>query len=97
VLLIVMRGGFTTAEQMMLEFGQQDLASVLRPRTTLRLMEREHDPSEDERRRRLAELDSAALERDRLFNAALIEEAMASPGAGVLDRRLGFSARSPRV
>jgi hypothetical protein len=58
-------------------------------------MVREPDPFEDERRRRLAALDSAALERDRLFNAALIEEAMASPG--VLDRRLGFSARSPRI
>ena len=50
------------------------------------LMERGDDPFEHERPRRLAALDSAALERDRLLNAAL----------GDLDRRLRCSARSPR-
>jgi hypothetical protein len=59
-------------------------------------MERQDNPFEAERQRRLAALDMAAFERDRLFNAALIEEAMASPGAGDPDRRLGFPARSPR-
>jgi hypothetical protein len=57
-------------------------------------MERQNDPSEDERRRRLAALDTAGAERDRLFDAALIEEATAPPSAGDLDRRLRFSARS---